>query len=100
MKVNLLKVSFDASRIRHTLAYDSKEARLVVFSMPPGSEVPPHTSPSRVLLYCAKGSGEFLKGKDWIAVEEGDVVACEPLEPHGMKASTPMIVVATIAPAP
>ncbi|SNZ16436.1 cupin domain-containing protein [Hydrogenobacter hydrogenophilus] len=100
MKNNLLKVQPNGSRLRHVLAYDSKEARVVVFSMPSGSEVPPHNSPSRVLLYCAKGEGKFLKGKDWIDVEEGDLVACEPLEPHGMKAQKDMIVIAIIAPAP
>lgn len=99
MKTNLLKVS-DQAQFRHRLAYDSKEVRIVIFYMPSESEIPPHTSPSRVLLYCAKGSGKFLKGEEWIQVEEGDLVACEPLETHGMRADMDMVVIATIAPAP
>jgi quercetin dioxygenase-like cupin family protein len=96
MKDNLLKVEFDNSKVKRRLSYDSKEARIMVFSMPSESQVPPHISPSKILLYCARGEGEFLKGKEWIKVEEGDLVVCEPLEPHGMKAQKDMIVVAVI----
>lgn len=96
MKYNLLKVEPDDSKVKRRLSYDSNEARVMVFSIPPESQVPPHTSPSKVLLYCAKGEGEFLKGKEWIKVQEGDLVVCEPLEPHGMKAQKYMIVVAII----
>ncbi|RLJ70884.1 Cupin domain-containing protein [Hydrogenivirga caldilitoris] len=100
MKHSLSSFFPTSSQLKKALLVDSKEARVIVFSMPAGSEIPAHTSPARVLLYCAKGSGKFLKGEEWIEVEEGDLVPCEPLEPHGMKADKDMVVMAVIAPAP
>ncbi len=100
MKIELLNVEFDPSKPISKVKYDSNNIRIVVFSIPQGLEISPHKNPSNVLLYCAKGEGKFLKGNAWIDVREGDMVACEPLELHGMKADKDMIVIASIAPSP
>ncbi len=98
MKKNVLKESFDPFKTKGDLLHDSKEARIITFYMPKGNEVPAHKSTSRVFLYCAKGKGSFLRGEEWIDVEEGDLIPYEPLELHGMRSEDDMIVLAIISP--
>ncbi len=81
--------------------HDTADARLLVFHIGPGQHVPPHTSPSTVILSVLQGSG-FFSGKDGEqAVTAGTIATYEPRELHGMRAAaSDFVVLATIAPRP
>ena len=83
------------------MVHDSADARLVVFRLAAGQEVPPHTSASTVLLTVLAGTGT-LSGADAEHVcRTGDVVAYEPGELHGMRATDgELLLLATITPRP
>lgn len=94
-------VSATRDRPAVAILHDAPGARIVVFRIEPGQQVAPHSSPSTVVLSVASGSG-FVSGSDGErAVREGDIVAYEPAEEHGMRAEDePFVIVAVIAPRP
>lgn len=101
MSTNLFEqANFNPARPMSRLLADSPEARVVLFSIRAGQEIPAHISPSRVFMYCAQGAGAFLKGTDQIPVKAGTLVECDPYENHGMSATEDMLVMAVIAPCP
>lgn len=83
------------------IVHDTPDVRLVVFRIAPGQAVPPHHNASTVILTVLAGRG-FVSGRDGErAVQAGDVVAYEPNEQHGMRATdTELVLLATIAPRP
>ena len=88
------------------IVHDSAEARLVVFRLAPGQEVRPHRNPSTVMLTVLEGRGTLSGESGGTPVdrpcEMGDVVAYEPNELHGMRASgsDELLLLATITPRP
>ena len=83
------------------LVHDAPGVRLVVFRIAPGQAVAAHTSPSTVLLHVLSGTGLVSGAEGEREVEAGTVVAYEPNEPHGMRASTrELVVLAAITPRP
>jgi len=83
------------------LIHDGPDARLVVFRIAAGQALPVHTSPSTVVLHVLSGSGLVSGAGEERAVSAGTVVAYEPREPHGMRATTgELILLAVIAPRP
>lgn len=94
------EADFSPARPISKLLVDSAEARAVLFSIKAGQEIPAHVSPSRVFMLCAQGAGSFLKGEETVPVKAGTLVACDPYEPHGMRATEDMLVFAVIAPCP
>lgn len=94
-------VSSSADRPATRLMHDSPDARLVMFRLEPGQQVPSHTSPSSVVLVVSAGSGEVTGTEGARAVRPGDVVTFAPSEPHGMRAlSHSLVILAIIAPRP
>lgn len=90
-----------AGRPATALVHDSADARVVVFRIDPGQEVPVHTSQSTVLLAIVAGSGTVVGADGERAVRAGDLVAYEVAEPHGMRAHDEQLVIAAvIAPRP
>ena len=83
------------------LIHDAADARLVLFRIEPGQEVPVHTSTSTVLLMIVSGSGSVAGIDGERAVRAGDIVAYDNNEPHGMRATGEQLVIAAvIAPRP
>lgn len=83
------------------LLHDSADARVVIFRIEPGQEVPIHTSASTVVLMVVSGTGTVAGGDTERAVVPGDIVAYEEHEPHGMRAAGEQLVIAAIiAPRP
>lgn len=85
--------------------HDTDDVRLVVFRIAPGQAVPPHRSPSSVLLTVLEGSGTLSGEMDGAPFENvyqtGESVAYMPNELHGMRADErEMILLATITPRP
>ena len=81
--------------------HDTPDARVMVFRIEPGQEVPVHTNASTVLLVIISGTGSVVGGDAERRVGPGDIVAYDPHEPHGMRASGEQLVIAAvIAPSP
>ena len=90
-----------AGRPATAILHDTPDARLVVFRIAPGQSVRPHRNPSTVLLTVLEGACILSGAEGERAFVEGDVVAYEPNELHGMRADgTEALLLATIAPRP
>ena len=94
-------IAADTRRPATAVVHDTPDARLVVFRMSAGQSVPPHRSVSSVLLSVVSGRGVVSGATEERTVEEGDVVAYEPNELHGMRATDDdFVLLATITPRP
>lgn len=94
-------VSATPSRPATMVVHDSEDARVVLFRIEPGQAVPPHTSPSTVLLTVISGRGVVSGAEGERDVHAGDLIAYAPGEPHGMRAPDERLVLAAvIAPRP
>jgi quercetin dioxygenase-like cupin family protein len=95
-------VASSATKPATAVLLDQPDARLVVFRLAPGQQVPPHRNVSTVLLIVLEGEG-VLSGADG---EErvcgaGDTVAYAPNETHGMRAAgSELLLLAVITPRP
>jgi quercetin dioxygenase-like cupin family protein len=94
-------VSARSDRPATALVHDAVDARVVLFRIEPGQEVPVHTSTSTVLLVVVAGSGTVTGADGDRPVSTGDIVAYAAQEPHGMRAAgEQLIIAAIIAPRP
>jgi quercetin dioxygenase-like cupin family protein len=94
-------VTANVVRPATALIHDSSDARVVLFRIEPGQEVPVHTSVSTVLLIVISGSGVVTGATGDCDVHAGDIVAYDVNEPHGMRAPNEALVIsAVIAPRP
>ena len=83
------------------IVHDTAGARLVVFRLAAGQAVPPHRSGSTVLLTVLAGEGVLSGGDGEHHCRAGAVVAYEPDELHGMRATEgELLLLATITPRP
>ena len=90
-----------ADRPATATVHDSADVRLVVFRIEPGQQVATHTNASTVVLTVLEGSGLVTGADGERAVGAGDVIAFEPREPHGMRATDQrFMLIAAIAPRP
>ena len=85
--------------------HDSPDARLVVFRLAPGQQVPPHRNASTVMLTVLAGRGVLSGESDGAPVDAacaaGDVVVYAPNELHAMRAEQEeLLLLATITPRP
>lgn len=84
-----------------SILHESPDARLVVFRLAPGQEVPPHRNASTVMLTVLDGAGVLAGDGDERACVTGDVVVYAPNELHAMRAvDTELLLLATITPRP
>jgi quercetin dioxygenase-like cupin family protein len=94
-------VAANPSRPATALVHDATDARVVLFRLEPGQEVPVHTSTSTVLLTVLSGTGTVVGANGEQTARAGDMVAYETEEPHGMRAHAEQFVIAAvIAPRP
>jgi quercetin dioxygenase-like cupin family protein len=91
---------FDTERPLSLLVHDSDKARVALFCLKAGQEVPPHTTSSEVVLFVVRGRGRAVVGEEEPEVERNSLVVCPPEAPHGFKAEEDMVVLAVIAPRP
>jgi quercetin dioxygenase-like cupin family protein len=96
----LQEAEFSPDRPVSKLLYDSEGLRIVVFGLVAGQEIPPHATPSRVVLHVVQGKGAFLTGSGERPAHAGAFVVTEPNEPHGLKATEKTVLLAVIAPRP
>ena len=99
-------VAARSDRPATAILHDVADARLVVFRIAPGQEVPPHRNGSSVFLTVLSGSGVLVGENAQGAQEEcvcgaGDMIAYVPNELHGMRAGNEELrILATITPRP
>jgi quercetin dioxygenase-like cupin family protein len=94
-------VTGNAARPATALIHDSADARVVLFRIEPGQQVPVHTSVSTVLLIVISGAGVVAGATGDRDVRTGDIIAYDIDEPHGMRANEEALVIAAvIAPRP
>ena len=80
---------------------DTADIRLVVFRLAAGQAVPPHRSPSTVMLTVLEGSGVLSGGSAERQCTAGDIAVYAPDELHGMRAvDDELLLLATITPRP
>ena len=90
-----------AGRAATAMLHNAPDARVVVFRIAPGQEVPVHTSTSTVVLTVLEGSGTVSGGDGERQVREADLITYAPNESHGMRAGAEtFVLLALIAPAP
>ncbi len=92
---------FNDLGMKKLLVHDSPYFKILNFNFQPGQELPVHSHDveGQLSILVLEGEGEFL-GADRAAMpaRTGDVLVAEIAEPHGIRASTQMRVVVTIAP--
>ena len=83
------------------LVHESEFMKVINFNFKAGQQLPVHSHDleGELTLTILEGEGEFL-GQDGAAMpaNAGDVLVSEIAEPHGVKATTDMRVLVTIAP--
>jgi len=94
-------VAASETRPATAVLFDSADVRLVVFRIMPGQSVAPHHSPSTVTITVLRGEG-MLSGRDGEQLcREGEIVAYEPGETHGMRSvDSELHLLAMITPRP
>ncbi|MFZ1982825.1 MAG: cupin domain-containing protein [Desulfatitalea sp.] len=92
---------FSERSMTNLLVHESPYMKVMNFNIRAGQMLPLHAHDieGEVSITVLSGSGEFL-GKDGVTLpaEVGDVLVCAISEPHGVKATTDLRIMATIAP--
>jgi len=101
-KMELFKEgTFGDKAFKRLLVHDSPYFKILNFNFKPGQELPVHSQDieGQLSIVVLEGEGEFL-GKDGatIPAKTGDILIAEISEPHGVRATTDMRVLVTIAP--
>jgi quercetin dioxygenase-like cupin family protein len=101
-KADLTKTrEFDEKHMKKFLIHDSPYFRIINFNLAAGIVFPVHSHDleGQLSIQVIEGEGEFL-GKDNTTMEAktGDILISEIREPHGVRATTDMRIVVTIAP--
>lgn len=93
-------IRFRDDRPNVHLVHDAPGIRVALFCLKAGQVVTPHVAPMNVLMTVVRGRGWILVGEGGeLPVEAGDLVACQPDEPHGIRApeNSDLVVLAVIS---
>jgi quercetin dioxygenase-like cupin family protein len=101
-KISLNEVSgFSSQAFKKVLVHDSPYFKILNFNFKAGQELPVHSHDieGQVSMVILEGKGEFLaKDGSFLPAQQGDVLVCDISEPHGIRATTDLRVLVTIAP--
>ncbi len=101
-KMELFKEgTFGEKSFKRLLVHDSPYFKIINFNFKPGQELPVHSHDieGQLSIVVLEGEGEFLaEGGATIPAKTGDILISEISEPHGVRATTDMRVLVTIAP--
>ena len=92
---------FSEKGVAKHLVHDSPYFKIINFNFEPGQELPVHSHEveGQLSITVLEGEGELLGGEGAShPAKAGDVAVAEIAEPHGIRASTRMRVLVTIAP--
>lgn len=92
---------FHPEHMKKFLVHDSAYFRIINFNLGAGVVFPVHSHDldGQLSILVIEGEGEFL-GKDETSIpaKSGDILISDIQEPHGVKATTNMRIIVTIAP--
>ncbi len=92
---------FAEKAFKKLLVHDSPYFKILNFNFKPGQELPVHSHDieGQLSLVVLEGEGEFLgEGDATMPAKAGDVVISDIAEPHGLRATTNLRLLVTIAP--
>lgn len=92
---------FDEKAMKKLLVHDSPYFKILNFNFKAGQELPVHAHEieGQLSITVLEGTGEFLaKDGATLPAQPGDVLISDISEPHGVKATTDLRVLVTIAP--
>ncbi|MEO5356935.1 MAG: cupin domain-containing protein [Nitrospirae bacterium YQR-1] len=94
-------INFNSEKFTRQMLSDKPEMRVALMCLEPGQEITPHKAPLRLMMYCVEGSGVFTVGEEEIEADAKTAILCDPLVPHGFKASKGerLVVMAVVTPA-
>jgi len=100
-KVNLFEENgFNDLGMKKFLVHDSPYFKILNFNFKAGQQLPIHSHDleGQLSILILEGEGEFLAQDATMPAKTGDVLVCDIAVPHGIKATTDMRTVVTIAP--
>ena len=92
---------FGRDSIKRFLVHDSPYFKIINFNFKAGQELPVHSHniEGQLSILVLEGEGEFLAdGEATLPARAGDVLISDISEPHGVRASSDMRILVTIAP--
>jgi len=91
---------FSPISIRSFVLHDSPHFKIINFNIGAGQLFPVHSHQieGQLSMMVLEGEGEFLSDTSSIPAKAGDMLIADISEPHGVKATTKMRIVVTIAP--
>jgi quercetin dioxygenase-like cupin family protein len=92
---------FSEKAFKKLLVHDSPYFKILNFNFKPGQELPVHSHDieGQLSLVILEGEGEFLgEGDATMQAKPGDIVISDIAEPHGLRATTNLRLLVTIAP--
>ena len=92
---------FSDKAFTNFLVHESPYFKILNFNFKPGQELPVHSHEieGQLSIVVVEGTGEFLGENDVSQpARAGDVLISDISEPHGVRATTDMRVLVTIAP--
>lgn len=99
--LNIFEASgFSDKGMKKLLVHDSPYFRILNFNFEPGQELPVHKHDleGQLSIQILEGEGEYLGGDAPLPAKAGDILICDIAAPHGVRATTRMRVLVTIAP--
>ncbi|GAU08729.1 cupin domain-containing protein [Desulfoplanes formicivorans] len=93
--------SFNEIAFKTLLVHDSENFKILNFNFKAGQDLPVHSHDidGEVSIVVLEGTGVFLAADDkTLPARPGDVLVCPIKTPHGVRATTDMRVLVTIAP--
>ncbi len=91
---------FYPEKIFREMLSDKPEMRIALMCLEPGQKLAPHKAPLRLLMYCVEGKGIFTVGDEEIEANEKTCILCDPMVPHGFRATDErLVVMAVVTPA-
>ncbi|MGQ9688825.1 MAG: cupin domain-containing protein [Desulfobaccales bacterium] len=100
-KINLYEAGqFSDQTFKRLLVHDSPYLKILNFNFRAGQEMPVHKHEveGKVSMLILEGEGEFLGSAEPVPAKKGDVLVCDIAEPHGIRATTDLRLLVTIAP--
>jgi quercetin dioxygenase-like cupin family protein len=93
-------IKFKPDNISREMLSDKPEMRVALMCLEAGQVLKPHTAPLRLMMYCVQGKGVFTVGDEEFEADEKTAILCDPMVPHGFKASKGerLVVMAVVTP--
>jgi len=94
------KSEFSDAGFNNFLVHDSEHFKIINFNFKAGQSLPIHSHDieGQLSIVILSGEGEFISHDDSLPAKVGDVLISDISEPHGIRATTDMRVLVTIAP--